>query len=40
VLDRTYPIEDVADAHRYVDTHQKTGNVVLVVRGEGVSAPP
>jgi NADPH:quinone reductase-like Zn-dependent oxidoreductase len=40
VIDRTYPIEDVADAHRYVDTHQKTGNVVLSVRAEGVSAPP
>jgi NADPH:quinone reductase-like Zn-dependent oxidoreductase len=32
VIDRTYPLEDVADAHRYVDTHQKSGNVVLIVR--------
>ncbi len=32
VIDRTYPLEDVVDAHRYVDTHQKTGNVVLTVR--------
>jgi NADPH:quinone reductase-like Zn-dependent oxidoreductase len=31
VIDRTYPLEDVVDAHRYVDTHQKTGNVVLTV---------
>jgi NADPH:quinone reductase-like Zn-dependent oxidoreductase len=29
----------VADAHRYVDTHQKTGNVVLIVREEGVTVP-
>ncbi len=27
-----YPLEDVVDAHRYVDTHQKVGNVVLTVR--------
>jgi NADPH:quinone reductase-like Zn-dependent oxidoreductase len=32
VIDRTYPLDDVVDAHRYVDTHQKTGNVVLKVR--------
>ena len=32
VIDRTYPLEDVIDAHRYVETHQKTGNVVLTVR--------
>jgi NADPH:quinone reductase-like Zn-dependent oxidoreductase len=39
VIDRTYRLEDVADAHRYVDTHQKTGNVVLIVREEGFAAP-
>jgi NADPH:quinone reductase-like Zn-dependent oxidoreductase len=32
VIDRTYPLEEVVDAHGYVDTHQKTGNVVLTVR--------
>lgn len=32
VVDRTYPIEDVVEAHRYVEMHQKTGNVVLTVR--------
>jgi NADPH:quinone reductase-like Zn-dependent oxidoreductase len=32
VIDRTYPLEDVVEAHRYVDTHQKTGNVVLTIR--------
>jgi NADPH:quinone reductase-like Zn-dependent oxidoreductase len=31
VIDRVYPFEDVIDAHRYVDTHQKVGNVVLTV---------
>jgi hypothetical protein len=24
-------LEDVADAARYIDTHQKTGNVVLTL---------
>jgi NADPH:quinone reductase-like Zn-dependent oxidoreductase len=33
VIDRSYPLEDVVDAHRYVDTQQKTGNVVLTVNG-------
>jgi NADPH:quinone reductase-like Zn-dependent oxidoreductase len=32
VIDRTYALEDVVEAHRYVDTHQKIGNVVLTVR--------
>ena len=31
VIDRTYPLEDVVEAHRYVDTHQKVGNVVLML---------
>ena len=31
VVDRTYPLDDVAEAHRYVETLQKTGNVVLTV---------
>jgi NADPH:quinone reductase-like Zn-dependent oxidoreductase len=31
VIDRAYPLEDVVEAHRYVDTHQKVGNVVLTV---------
>jgi NADPH:quinone reductase-like Zn-dependent oxidoreductase len=33
VIDRTYPLEDVVDATRYVETQQKTGNVVLTVIG-------
>ena len=31
VIDRRYPLEDVIEAARYVETEQKTGNVVLTV---------
>jgi NADPH:quinone reductase-like Zn-dependent oxidoreductase len=31
VIDRVYPIEDVVEAARYVETQQKIGNVVLTV---------
>jgi NADPH:quinone reductase-like Zn-dependent oxidoreductase len=31
VVDRRYPIEDVVEASRYVETEQKTGNVVLTI---------
>jgi NADPH:quinone reductase-like Zn-dependent oxidoreductase len=36
VIDRSYPFEDVVEATRYVETEQKTGNVVLTIFG---SAP-
>jgi NADPH:quinone reductase-like Zn-dependent oxidoreductase len=35
VIDRCYQLEDVVDATRYVETEQKTGNVVLTVNGAG-----
>jgi NADPH:quinone reductase-like Zn-dependent oxidoreductase len=31
VIDRTYPLEDVVEANRYVESGQKTGNVVLLI---------
>jgi NADPH:quinone reductase-like Zn-dependent oxidoreductase len=34
VIDRQYPLEQMAEAHRYADTEQKLGNIVIVVRPE------
>jgi NADPH:quinone reductase-like Zn-dependent oxidoreductase len=33
VIDRSYPLEEVVEASRYVETQQKTGNVALTVEG-------
>ena len=33
VIDRTYRLEDVVEATRYVETEEKTGNVVLIIQG-------
>jgi NADPH:quinone reductase-like Zn-dependent oxidoreductase len=38
VIDRTYPLADVAEAAEYVETGQKTGNVVLTVSSNGAGA--
>ncbi len=34
VVDRTYPLEEIVEAYRYVETQQKIGNVVITVAGE------
>ena len=36
VIDRKYPLRDIADAYRYVETEQKAGIVVIEVVPEGV----
>lgn len=40
VIDRTYPLEDVVEATHYVESWQKTGNVVLTIAPDGEGATP
>ena len=36
-IDRTYPMDEIVEAHRYVDQALKRGNVVITVdHGDGV----
>ncbi len=35
VVDRTYPLDQAAEAHRYVETWRKRGNVVLTIATDG-----
>jgi NADPH:quinone reductase-like Zn-dependent oxidoreductase len=37
VVDRTYPFDEAVEAHRYVESERKTGNVVLTVGPDGAA---
>ncbi|MBX3239680.1 MAG: NAD(P)-dependent alcohol dehydrogenase [Chitinophagaceae bacterium] len=35
VIDRVYPLSDIVEAYRYVETGQKTGNVIIAITKQG-----
>lgn len=37
VIDKTYPMDQISEAHRYVDTGRKKGNVVITIPHNGIS---
>lgn len=37
VIDRVYPLEETADAHRYVEAGREKGNVVILVAENAAS---
>ncbi|QHI36105.1 Alcohol dehydrogenase [Kordia antarctica] len=32
IIDRTYPLSEIVEAHRYVDTERKRGNVIITIQ--------
>jgi NADPH:quinone reductase-like Zn-dependent oxidoreductase len=38
VIDRLYPLDEAIEASEYVETKQKTGNVVLIIDGDAIGA--
>lgn len=40
LIDRTYALEEIAAAYRYVETGHKLGNVLIAVRGDNPGAGP